>query len=45
MEKQSIKLKCKKCSHIWNYTGNNPYYATCPFCLTKVNVKNQEVKE
>jgi hypothetical protein len=39
------KLKCQKCEYIWNYKGNARFYATCPCCLSKVNIKNQEVKD
>jgi len=42
MVKKGKKLKCK-CGYIWLYKGNNPFYATCPRCLLKVNVKTKEV--
>ena len=31
-------LDCKKCNYNWNYKGGNPYWATCPKCLTKVKI-------
>jgi hypothetical protein len=33
-----MKLKCKRCDYIWDYKGSNKFYATCPYCLTKVRV-------
>lgn len=33
-----MELKCKKCDYDWNYKGANPYWATCPRCITKVKV-------
>ena len=36
-----MRLKCKRCGHEWDYKGKNPYYATCPFCLSKVKVKRK----
>jgi hypothetical protein len=38
-----MKLKCKKCKYEWNYTGKNPYYATCPYCLAKVKVNGNKI--
>ena len=35
-----MNLKCQRCNHIWDYQGDNPYYATCPYCKTKVKVVN-----
>ena len=32
------RLKCKRCSREWDYTGNNEWWATCPTCLAKVKV-------
>lgn len=40
-----IKLTCKKCNHSWVYKGKNPYFATCPSCMRKVEVKKNEVKK
>jgi len=36
-----IKLDCQKCSYVWTYRGKNPFWATCPHCLRKVNVEKQ----
>ena len=39
-----MKLRCNhvvnniKCGNIWNYKGNNPFYATCTKCHRKVKV-------
>lgn len=43
----SIKmiLKCKKCENVWDYKGQNKYYATCTRCLNKVRVVKYENKE
>lgn len=35
---EHITLHCKNCGNMWNYTGSNAYYATCPSCLRKVPV-------
>jgi len=36
-------LECRKCFRIWQYFGKNPYYATCTFCKTSVNVRKNKV--
>ena len=36
-----IKLQCKKCEKVWNYSGKNKYYATCPDCKTSVKIELQ----
>jgi hypothetical protein len=36
-------LKCGKCLRIWPYGGKNPYYATCTFCKSSVNVRKNKV--
>lgn len=39
-------LKCKRCEHVWNYTGNRGYYVGCPLCRTSVKVvtnTNQDI--
>ena len=42
-----MKLKCKnsKCNYVWEYKGENPFYATCPRCYNKVNIKKSKVEE
>jgi hypothetical protein len=40
-QKKAMSLICQRCSHSWDYTGKNPYVATCPFCRTNVSVKKQ----
>jgi hypothetical protein len=27
------KLKCPKCNHVWDYKGEDPYFATWPSLL------------
>ena len=36
-----MKIKCTKedCQHEWDYKGKSKFYATCPHCYRKVNVK------
>lgn len=29
-----MKITCRKCGRTWEYTGKNPYWATCTFCRT-----------
>ena len=36
---ETIKLNCKRCKRKWEYKGKSEYYATCPQCLNKVNVR------
>ena len=39
-----LELKCNRCQKIWQYSGSNPYYATCTFCKTSVNVRKNKVQ-
>jgi len=39
---EGIELKCKKCEHTWIYKGKNTYYATCPNCLNKVRLPEED---
>jgi DNA-directed RNA polymerase subunit RPC12/RpoP len=32
-------MTCGRCEHTWNYSGKNPYVATCPYCRTKLSIK------
>jgi len=36
-------LKCtnKECNYEWEYKGKSPFYATCPRCYRKINIKKQ----
>lgn len=34
----TMLLHCKYCNNVWDYKGDNPYYATCSRCLRKVKV-------
>ena len=36
------RLKCPYCGYEWNYNGNM-IWATCPRCLYKIKVENNEV--
>ena len=38
-----MKIKCKKCGHVWDYTGDSDYYVTCPRC--RRNIKKLKVEE
>lgn len=40
-----MKLKCKNCENIWDYKGNNHYFATCPNCLRKVSLKSRRYSQ
>jgi hypothetical protein len=31
-------MVCGRCEHTWNYSGKNPYVATCPYCRTKLSI-------
>lgn len=34
-----ITIKCAKCGKVWEYTGKNKVYATCPDCKRLVEIK------
>ena len=36
-------LKCHNCGNEWIYSGNGLFYATCPNCYYKVNIKKSTV--
>jgi DNA-directed RNA polymerase subunit RPC12/RpoP len=40
----SVKLRCGKCGYEWFYSGKNPFWASCPWCLSKVNVKKHSLE-
>jgi len=46
-KKRGIKIKCTnpKCNHIWIYRGNNPFYAQCPICMRKINIKKNRIRK
>ncbi|MCD6571810.1 MAG: hypothetical protein J7K62_00885 [Thermoplasmata archaeon] len=44
MEEKGVKLRCPRCGHEWIYRGKSKYYATCPNCLNKVNVRKHRVE-
>ena len=37
-------LACRNCFNIWKYFGKNPYYATCTFCKSSVNIIKNKVQ-
>lgn len=39
-----IKIKCHHCGHEWNYKGKSEFYAPCPKCMYKVNIKKNKLK-
>jgi ribosomal protein L37E len=39
IQKKATALVCHRCSWKWNYTGKNPYVATCPFCRTNISIR------
>ncbi len=36
-------LVCDNCLNNWRYFGKNPYYATCSFCKSSVNIRKNKV--
>lgn len=44
IEKKVTPLRCHRCLHKWNYSGNNSYVATCPHCRTYVNIRKGIVR-
>ena len=38
---EGVPLTCyhKDCGYGWLYDGANTFYATCPRCMRKVNIK------
>lgn len=40
-KKDPTPLRCKRCSHTWQYSGTNPYVATCPHCRTQLTKRKQ----
>jgi len=40
-----MKIECKKCCHVWDYTGDSEYYITCPRCLRKIKAIKVEEEE
>lgn len=33
-----MELKCHKCGKVWEYSGKNFVYATCPDCKSSVKI-------
>ena len=42
---KKLQIKCNRCNRIWSYKGLNPYYATCTFCKTSVNIRKNKVQD
>jgi len=42
-EQKTIKLKCTRedCQYEWEYKGEGKFYATCPRCYRKLNIRKQ----
>ena len=40
-----IELSCKRCEHMWLYTGKNDYISFCPNRKTRVTVTKRRNKE
>lgn len=34
-----VKLKCHRCNHVWDYSGNK-IYPKCPSCYTSVKARS-----
>jgi acetyl-CoA carboxylase beta subunit len=41
---KKLQIKCSRCTRSWWYSGLNPYYATCTFCKTSVNIRKNNVQ-
>jgi hypothetical protein len=39
-----MKLKCpnKKCKYEWDFNGKSKFYTSCPRCLHKVKIREEE---
>ncbi len=33
-----VPLKCPKCGYEWEYGGDNPFFAQCPKCYTRMKI-------
>jgi len=42
-ENKGVKIKCKRCGHIWVYKGNNKWIAICPHCKTSLSIRKNRV--
>lgn len=40
-----VKIKCHNCGNVWDYKGNNKFYATCYKCRFNVNIKKNVVNQ
>jgi hypothetical protein len=45
IEKKAIELICKRCGHLWPYTGNKQYACSCPKCNTNVVIYPRKIIE
>lgn len=44
--KDRLSLVCSRCNHVWNYSGNSNYFATCSYCRKLVRIgHNKPVEE
>lgn len=39
-----MELVCKRCGHVWDYTGGKHYpgFANCPYCYNKVRIPEEK---
>lgn len=42
-QKNVIPIACHRCGHIWSYTGNNEYIASCPHCKTTLMIQKHRL--
>jgi len=40
-----MKLRCRRCGHVWDYKGKRKFYASCPICKNSVNIQKCRVEE
>jgi len=43
-----VQIKCQRCGHEWDYTGekdpsSKSSFTNCPNCMVKVNLKKRRV--
>ena len=45
MKQQEVKAICDNCGKVWNYTGKNKVFVTCPDCRKLVKLDDEEEVE
>lgn len=43
ISENTVRLRCQRCGHEWDYKGKNRYFATCPHCRIYVSVKKSKI--